>query len=212
MIFLKLSLCSEPGVSGAKFDDANFARVINFKKKYPNLFIGVDGGINKEIGEIFTNIGVDLLVSGSFLCKNKNELYQRIYTLKYGNEFNINVKRVMNTLNELPIIGINTCFIDIITTINKYRQAIVYVVKNKELVGIITDGDIRRSCIKYQKTVFDLKAEDLMNKNPFTISSEYTLDELYFILFSEMKGINNIPVIEKGCFIGAIDLRNGVLK
>ena len=51
-----------------------------------------------------------------------------------------------------------------------------------------------------------------MNKNPFTISSEYTLDELYFILFSEMKGINNIPVIEKGCFIGAIDLRNGVLK
>ena len=47
--------------------------------------------------------------------------------------------------------------------INKNKTGSVFITKNKSILGIVTDGDIRRYLIKNKK--LDAKIENLMNKN-----------------------------------------------
>ena len=42
---------------------------------------------------------------------------------------------------------------------------------NRKLLGIITDGDLRRLMEKRRKETFDLKARECMTKNPATLHS-----------------------------------------
>ena len=48
---------------------------------------------------------------------------------------------------------------------------IVVVVVDNEIVGIITDGDIRRMLEK-QNDISSLTAKDIMSKNPITVDAE----------------------------------------
>ena len=48
------------------------------------------------------------------------------------------------------------------------------IVANDEgmMLGVITDGDIRRGVEKWAKDFYDMKAGDMMTKNPRTIAGE----------------------------------------
>jgi len=41
--------------------------------------------------------------------------------------------------------------------------------RNEEILGVITDGDLRRAIEKYDKGLFDKKASDIMTTNPKVI-------------------------------------------
>lgn len=56
-----------------------------------------------------------------------------------------------------------------VITAHNYGIAAVYD-KNQQLIGVITDGDLRRALLDKKEKVFDLKAVDLMTKSPKTIS------------------------------------------
>ena len=204
-----LIMCSTPGISGAKFNEKNYARVEEIHDKYPSLTINVDGGINKEIGKRMGELGADILVSGSYLCKDMLALTKNGYYLKYMNESNINVKRNMLSYNELPIVNCDENFMNIILMMNKYRLGLVFVVDGQELLGIISDGDVRRNLIKYNEEIFHKKASKLMNSNPFCVDSEMCLEDVYDELFETHKGIDVIPIIDSGKLIGALDLHMG---
>lgn len=64
-----LVMCSEPGVSGAKFDESNYERIEVLRSKYPSLRLFVDGGIDEKKAEIMRKLGVSVVVSGSYLEK-----------------------------------------------------------------------------------------------------------------------------------------------
>lgn len=204
-----LIMCSIPGVSGAKFNDENYARVEEIHNRYPSLTIIVDGGVNAMIGRRMGELGAEILVSGSYLCKDMLLLTRSGYFLKYMSEENINVKRNMLSYNELPIIAADENFMNTILTMNKYRLGVVFIVDEQRLLGIISDGDIRRNLIKYNEKIFYTKASDLMNDSPFTIESEACLEELYDQLFESHKGIDVIPIMDKERLIGALDLHMG---
>ena len=53
--------------------------------------------------------------------------------------------------------------------INKNKTGSVFITKNKTILGIVTDGDIRRYLIKNKK--LDAKIENLMNKKFVSIDS-----------------------------------------
>jgi arabinose-5-phosphate isomerase len=42
----------------------------------------------------------------------------------------------------------------------------------RRILGIITDGDLRRGIERYGKSVFDLRAGEVMTRNPKTISAD----------------------------------------
>jgi CBS domain-containing protein len=83
---------------------------------------------------------------------------------------------------------------------NHYRQ--LPVVENKQLIGIVTDRDIRSflaqsSLLKLEERARALKANvtDIMTANPLTVSPEDDLREAVELLIEEK--IGGIPVVDE---------------
>ncbi len=205
-----LLMCSEPGISGAKFDDSNYERIKLLHDRYPSLSLFADGGVNNIIGKKMEKLGVEMVVSGSYLCKDMQQLGNNTYRLKYMDEQSVNVTRVMIKANFLPIIDLDASFMDIINVMNHYRLGLVMPVENGELRGVITDGDIRRGYIRFGEEIFRKKAIDLINSDPFTVDSSKSVEDIFSELLTMRKGIDVVPVIENGQLIGAVDLRIGI--
>jgi arabinose-5-phosphate isomerase len=71
--------------------------------------------------------------------------------------------------DDLPCCQPTTSLIDVIQVISKGRTGLAVVVKDDKILGIITDGDIRRSMEAYSVNFFKMSAEDIMTPNPKTI-------------------------------------------
>ncbi|TEW52398.1 KpsF/GutQ family sugar-phosphate isomerase [Psychromonas sp. RZ5] len=74
------------------------------------------------------------------------------------------VKDVMTNEN-LPIVDILDKMNDVIITMNKGRKGLAIVTNNKNLVGVITDGDLRRS-LGGDKLLSEFRAQDVMSAAP----------------------------------------------
>ncbi|RZL50234.1 MAG: KpsF/GutQ family sugar-phosphate isomerase [Pedobacter sp.] len=88
--------------------------------------------------------------------------------------------------NEKPSISANASVKDVIIQISKNRLGAVVVMSDENILGIITDGDIRRMLEKYSN-IEHIKASDLMNTNPKKIDK----DELALLALELIKA-NNI--------------------
>lgn len=67
---LVLVLGVNPGFGGQEFRKEVLPKISELKKKYPLLKIGVDGGVNAEIGKECAEAGADILVAGSYIFKS----------------------------------------------------------------------------------------------------------------------------------------------
>ena len=76
------------------------------------------------------------------------------------------VKDVMLTGNKIPLINFNNNIVSAVKIISKKNLGIGIVVKNKNMIGIVTDGDIRRGAKNYSKKT---KITSLMTKKPMHI-------------------------------------------
>ncbi len=70
--------------------------------------------------------------------------------------------------NEKPQVDINSSVTNVIVEITEKRLGVTAVTEHDAIVGIITDGDIRRM-LSRTKDISDLKAKDIMSKNPKTL-------------------------------------------
>ena len=61
---------------------------------------------------------------------------------------------------------------DVIIAISDARLGIAAVVEDGKLIGVITDGDVRRAMAKYKERFFSIQAEEIMSRTPKTISPE----------------------------------------
>lgn len=61
---------------------------------------------------------------------------------------------------------------DVIIAISDARLGIAAVVEDGKLIGVITDGDVRRAMAKYKERFFSIQAEVIMSRTPKTISPE----------------------------------------
>jgi len=78
------------------------------------------------------------------------------------------IEDVMKSEN-LPIVERTSSVKEIINRMSKGRLGLAIVLEEHEIVGVITDGDIRRAMEEFEDSFFRLKAEDLMSKNPKTV-------------------------------------------
>ena len=74
--------------------------------------------------------------------------------LTYIMNNNLLVEEVMIKLNNFPIVYKNELLRETIEEINKYGLGIACIIdSNKKLIGVLTDGDIRRLILKVQKPI-----------------------------------------------------------
>ncbi|MBQ4831526.1 MULTISPECIES: KpsF/GutQ family sugar-phosphate isomerase [Alteromonas] len=105
--------------------------------------------------------------------------------------------------NNLPIINIDSPLIDIIDTISKGEQGLAIVTNDESaIIGLITDGDIRRAIEHHGDGVFKLKATDLMSRNPYTIGVNELVS--YGDLIMEDKKLNKLLVEDNGRLVGIL--------
>jgi len=90
-----------------------------------------------------------------------------------GKKLFIKVRDLMHTGEALPLIPLEESMTGAVMEISSKRLGIAIVAdKDKRIAGIITDGDVRRGIEKWGKALFDMKAYEVMSKNPKTITAE----------------------------------------
>lgn len=78
--------------------------------------------------------------------------------------------------DNLPIVGPDTKVVDAIITVSNGKLGLAIVMdEDDKLLGIITDGDVRRAVQKYERSMFDLVVTDIMTRNPKTIRPNASL-------------------------------------
>lgn len=85
------------------------------------------------------------------------------------------VKNFMVSDN-LPIVSKKDKVSDTIIQISKTKQGIAVVIEDEKIVGVVTDGDVRRAMQSKQDTFFHLEVKDIMSTTPKTINENTKLN------------------------------------
>jgi len=89
-----------------------------------------------------------------------------------GRRLLLHVEDLMHQGEDLPLVGQDTPMKETILEITSKRLGVTGVTDDRgQLVGIVTDGDLRRG-LESKGDIFRLKAKDLMTKNPKTVPSD----------------------------------------
>jgi arabinose-5-phosphate isomerase len=118
--------------------------------------------------------------------------------------------RVNNMLDvtHAPQVSPDASIKKVIMEISEKRLGVTAVIENNLVLGIITDGDIRRM-LNERETFTDLKASDIMTKNPKNI--EYTAMVADALDILEDNKITQLVVLENSNYKGILHLHD-ILK
>ena len=110
--------------------------------------------------------------------------------------------------NERPEVGPDDSLTRVIIEMTHKRLGATVVMQDERLLGIITDGDLRRMLMKYPNTE-QVKASQIMTSNPKTIDAEaLVVDALHKM---RANSITQLPVVHEGKYLGIIHLHD-ILK
>ena len=107
--------------------------------------------------------------------------------------------------NGVPQVKPNDIMTQAIIEISEKMLGAAAVIENGKLVGIVTDGDLRRMLMKHPN-IEAVKVNEIMTKNPTTIEkSAHVADALNVM---QSKEISVLPVMEDGKYIGMIHIHD----
>ncbi|HED8570567.1 TPA: KpsF/GutQ family sugar-phosphate isomerase [Campylobacter upsaliensis] len=105
---------------------------------------------------------------------------------------------------KLPIVNPETEFNELVDVMTSGKLGLCIVLENDKLVGIITDGDLRRTLKANAKPRFDFKAKEIMSHNPKIIDQEAMATEAEQLMLKHK--IKEIVVGKNGRVVGIIQL------
>jgi arabinose-5-phosphate isomerase len=114
----------------------------------------------------------------------------------------------MLDITSKPRVSPSSSVKNVIVEISEKRLGVTAVIENEKIIGIITDGDIRRMLNKTE-TISGLTALDIMTKNPKTINSSDLVSDALNIL--EDFSITQLVVVDDNNYIGVLHLHD-ILK
>jgi arabinose-5-phosphate isomerase len=109
------------------------------------------------------------------------------------------------TQNQKPQVKKTDTVRNVLIEISSKRIGAAAVIENNTIIGIITDGDIRRMMEKYEN-INELKASDIMSHQPKTIDAEELAVNAINIM--QQKNISQIIVTKQNNFFGFIHLHD----
>lgn len=78
---------------------------------------------------------------------------------------------------DLPVVAPDCSATDMIHRISKGGLGLIIIVDNNQIVGIVTDGDVRRAMERHREAFFAIRAIDIATRNPKTITADQKLIE-----------------------------------
>lgn len=106
--------------------------------------------------------------------------------------------------SNLPIVSPESEFNELVDVMTSGKLGLCIVLENKKLVGIITDGDLRRALRVNDKPRFDFKAKEIMSEKPKTIEASAMASEAEELMLKHK--IKEIVVTQDEKIAGIIQL------
>jgi arabinose-5-phosphate isomerase len=124
-----------------------------------------------------------------------------------GKKLLLRVGEMLDTTHK-PVVAPNSSIKTVIVEISEKRLGVTAVVEDDKVIGIITDGDIRRMLNKTE-TIAGLTAKEIMTVNPKTIQSTDLVSDALNIL--EDFSITQLVVVDGNEYKGVLHLHD-ILK
>ncbi len=113
-----------------------------------------------------------------------------------GRKLLLLVEDLMHRDAEVPLVSEETPIKEALLEITSKRLGVTGVIDGQgNLAGVITDGDLRRG-LESKGDIFDLKAKDLMGRNPKTISADALA--VHAVEVMEEYSITSLFILENG--------------
>ena len=111
----------------------------------------------------------------------------------------------ISSVNQKPMVSPSTTIKEVIVEITEKMLGVTAVVENNKILGIITDGDLRRMLTKVDD-FSKLTAKDIMSKNPKSIDvNAMAVDAMEAL---ETKGISQLLVEKNGDYAGVVHIHD----
>ncbi|EDP70261.1 sugar phosphate isomerase, KpsF/GutQ family protein [Flavobacteriales bacterium ALC-1] len=111
----------------------------------------------------------------------------------------------LSSQNLKPQVGLETSLKEVIVEITEKMLGVTAVVDNEKIVGIITDGDLRRMLSK-SDDITGLKAKDIMSENPRRIEEDAMAVDAKEMM--EEYGISQLLVAHNDKYVGIVHLHD----
>ena len=117
---------------------------------------------------------------------------------------NEHIDKIIIKKGNFPILNVESSLYDAIFLMNKHKLGTACVVnENDELLGIFTDGDLRRIFLTVQKDIYEY-----MNKNPTYLSDMKSQSKEKIIKLMKKNKIWDVPVLNSKKLQGIIHLHD----
>ncbi|TMM53352.1 KpsF/GutQ family sugar-phosphate isomerase [Maribacter algarum] len=107
--------------------------------------------------------------------------------------------------NEKPRVSPDTDIKKVIVEISEKMLGVTAVIENDKIIGVVTDGDIRRMLNKYD-SINGLTARDIMSLHPKTIETEVLAIKALELM--QKKGISQLLAVNGENYEGIVHLHN----
>lgn len=124
-----------------------------------------------------------------------------------GKALSLKVSDLMIRRTDCPVVTLNESLQDVILQMTKLPVGLCAVIENNKFLGIIVEGDIRRTLSDSSKGLHTI-VKDIYNPNPISVK----LDTLAFTALEIMEGrarpLNVLPVLDNHIFVGALRIQD----
>jgi arabinose-5-phosphate isomerase len=120
------------------------------------------------------------------------------------------VSDIMHDNGELAIVGPDESIDTLIVEMTNKRLGAVCILDGEKLIGIITEGDIRRALMDREK-FFSYKARDIMTKTFTSIEKDKLAIDAMAVMENRESQISVLPVVEGNKLLGMIRIHDLLL-
>jgi arabinose-5-phosphate isomerase len=117
----------------------------------------------------------------------------------------------MHRGDQLPKLTVQATFEEVVSEMTRFNLGAVCICdKDNRLIGLITDGDVRRAIAR--KEAFSQKAEQIMTRQPSTVRPDMRLGEVLALMEGPKRQIYVVPVVDDaGICLGLVRMHD-ILK
>lgn len=129
---------------------------------------------------------------------------------RIGKRIILKVRDLMLKGESLPTCNPESILVDILVELSNKKCGSILVINDKsELLGIFTDGDLRRALQRAGSDALNLPVGEFMTKSPRLAYPEmFAVDAMRLMESDQKRAITVLPVVESGILVGLIKLHD----
>jgi arabinose-5-phosphate isomerase len=126
-----------------------------------------------------------------------------------GSRLHLRVEDLMHRGDAVPRLGPNASMDEVVMSASQGRLGAVLVAEGPRLLGLITDGDLRRA-LQHRERFFTMRASEIMTRGPITIEPEARALEALERMENRPSQISVLPVVRAGTdeWVGIVRLHD----